>query len=62
VINKDGSMDPVPTKFVQNGGQNSAVIKRKTNSTYTVIENKKTFADVAGHWAKNDVDILASNL
>lgn len=49
---------PVPTVF--NGTE--AKIWRQGNSIYTVIDNAKTFADLAGHWAKTDVETLASKL
>ncbi|MEW5897942.1 MAG: S-layer homology domain-containing protein [Bacillota bacterium] len=32
----------------------------KSLSAYTVLEYSKTFADLAGHWAKKDVEIMAS--
>jgi pectate lyase len=49
---------PVPTVF--NGLE--AKILRPGNSIYTVLENSRTFTDLAGHWAKTDVEILASKL
>jgi photosystem II stability/assembly factor-like uncharacterized protein len=61
-VKPDGSFVPVPTRFKQTGTQSSAIIKRRTNSTYTVIENKKTFADVNNHWAEETITILASKL
>ncbi len=53
----------VPTKFVQDvEGNIIATIKRKSNSIYTVVENDKTFVDVTNHWAKQNVEVLASKL
>ncbi|MBU7006555.1 S-layer homology domain-containing protein [Phosphitispora fastidiosa] len=39
-----------------------AIIQNLRASLYTVIENKKSFADTAGHWAQDDINILASKL
>lgn len=39
-----------------------ATFWRTGNSIYTVIELNKTFNDVSGHWAKSDIELLASKL
>ncbi|MBP1991931.1 S-layer homology domain-containing protein [Paenibacillus eucommiae] len=52
------TFSPVPTIF---DGLN-AILYRKGNSLYSVIQHAKTFGDVAGHWAKSDVELLASKL
>lgn len=39
-----------------------AVFKRTGNSVYTVIEASATFNDVKNHWAKADIELLASKL
>ncbi|WP_127580270.1 S-layer homology domain-containing protein [Paenibacillus koleovorans] len=52
----------VPTVFQQADGKWIATLKRNGNSLYTVIENEKTFTDVASHWAKKEVEQLASKL
>ncbi|WP_438448904.1 pectinesterase family protein [Gorillibacterium sp. sgz5001074] len=52
------TLTPVPTVF--NGTE--ATLLRQGNSIYTVIEHAKTYADLSGHWAKADVDMLASKL
>ena len=62
VKNYDGTLSPVPTQFSQEGGKWVAEIKRKSNSTYMVVTQNKSFADVKSHWAKEDIDILASKL
>lgn len=49
---------PVPTRF--NGSE--AVMLRRGNSIYTVIQNPKSFGDLSQHWAKADVETLASKL
>ncbi|MFD0681670.1 MULTISPECIES: S-layer homology domain-containing protein [unclassified Paenibacillus] len=54
----NGTFSPVPTLFT---GVN-ATLFRKGNSIYTIIDNPKTFSDISGHWAKNDIELLASKL
>ncbi|MCZ8512539.1 S-layer homology domain-containing protein [Paenibacillus filicis] len=39
-----------------------ATLKRNGNSIYTVVENNKSFDDLANHWAKADVELLANKL
>lgn len=53
-----GTFSPVPTLF--NG--TTATLFRKGNSVYTILDNPKTFADISGHWAQRDIELLASKL
>jgi hypothetical protein len=62
VVNPDGTLSPVPTYFTTVNGQTEAFIRRNTNSTYTIISYEKNFADTNGHWAENDISILANKL
>lgn len=39
-----------------------ATFWRTGNSIYTVIELNKTFNDISSHWAKSDIELLASKL
>jgi pectate lyase len=57
-----GKLSFVPAVFKVNGGVTDVTIKRPGNSIYTIVESTKTFADLNGHWAKSDVDLLASKL
>ncbi|RAU98929.1 S-layer homology domain-containing protein [Paenibacillus sp. YN15] len=57
-----GELTFVPTVFGQAGGVAVATIKHSGNGIYTVIEHSKTFADMSGHWAKAEVELLASKL
>jgi hypothetical protein len=57
-----GEMTFVPALFVTENGKTRVVMKRNGNSIYAVVGSKKTFADLAGHWAKKDVELLASKL
>ncbi|WP_461200864.1 S-layer homology domain-containing protein [Anoxybacillus sp. TBDG-1] len=57
-VDANGKLVSVPTVF--NGDQ--ATVKSLTNSTYVVVENNKTFADVDGGktWAEAYIEALAS--
>ncbi|WP_271749894.1 S-layer homology domain-containing protein [Cohnella sp. JJ-181] len=50
----------VPALFNKDGDRTEVVIKRNGNSIYVVASGSKTFADVAGHWAKPEIERLAS--
>lgn len=39
-----------------------ATFSRPGNSVYTVVEYSKTFSDIATHWAKADIELLASKM
>ncbi|GJM77565.1 hypothetical protein HMSSN139_00610 [Paenibacillus sp. HMSSN-139] len=62
VVKADGSIAHVPTKVTQIDGVYYATINSLTNSVYSVIYNNKTFEDIAGHWAQNSIENLASRL
>ncbi|CAI6086650.1 hypothetical protein COHCIP112018_05112 [Cohnella sp. JJ-181] len=62
VVLEDGSVLHVPTKVTQVDGRYYAVINSLTNSVYSVIYNLKTFADIAGHWARASIEDMASRL
>ncbi|MBJ6362888.1 FG-GAP-like repeat-containing protein [Paenibacillus sp. GCM10012307] len=62
VVNLDGTVSHVPTKVVENNGQPYAVINSLTNSSYAVIWNPKSFADVEKHWSKADVNDMGARL
>lgn len=55
-----GSYRFVPALLVNNGGNTEAVIKRNGNSIYVVASGKRTFGDLQGHWARADIELLAS--
>ncbi|WP_079913839.1 S-layer homology domain-containing protein [Paenibacillus sp. 32352] len=52
----------VPSTFATADGETTATLKRNGSSIYTVVESKKSFADVASHWSKADVELLANKL
>ncbi|NOV02689.1 hypothetical protein GC097_22035 [Paenibacillus sp. LMG 31457] len=66
VVLYNPSADPfsfVPAVFVkQEDGTIKVTIKRNGNSVYTVLSSTKTFTDISKHWAKADVELLASKL
>ncbi|NQX67243.1 S-layer homology domain-containing protein [Paenibacillus alba] len=57
-----GEMKFVPSVFTVNGGKTEVKVIRNTNSLYAIVQNKKTFDDMIGHWAKQDVEQLASKM
>lgn len=62
MVNPDGTLSPVPTRFITVNGEMAAELMRRGNSTYTVVQTGKSFSDITSHWAKADVNLLASKL
>lgn len=62
VVETGGTLSPVPTRLVVRDGRTYAVISSLTNSVYAVIGRTTTFADVARHWSRAEVDDLAARL
>ncbi|WP_342774577.1 S-layer homology domain-containing protein [Paenibacillus piri] len=52
----------VPSTFATADDKTVATLKRNGSSIYTVVELNKSFADVASHWSKADVELLANKL
>jgi pectate lyase/pectin methylesterase-like acyl-CoA thioesterase len=58
-----GSFSFVPAIIKVANGKTTVTVKRPGNSMYTVVETSaKAFADLNSHWAKADVELLASKL
>lgn len=57
-----GELRFVPSLFSVKDGKSVVEIKRPGNSIYTVVEHDFRFADMSGHWAANDVELLANKL
>ncbi|MEC0227694.1 NPCBM/NEW2 domain-containing protein [Paenibacillus alba] len=57
-----GELKFVPSVFAVITGKTEATITRNTNSLYAIVQNKKTFDDMNGHWAQKDVENLASKM
>lgn len=52
----------VPTGFVTRDDQTFAVLLSPHNSIYTVLQTGKTFTDLGGHWAADDINMMAAKL
>ncbi|SFJ26581.1 repeat-containing protein [Paenibacillus sp. UNC496MF] len=50
----------VPTQVTQANGQSVVTFKRKGNSVYAVVKGTAKFTDLAKHWARNDIQLLAN--
>jgi len=63
VLLEGDSLRFVPTALVYDdeGKATAAVLKRPGNSTYAVVERTKTFADIAGHWGRADIERMAGH-
>lgn len=57
-----GEMKFVPSVFTVKDGKTEVKVTRNTNSLYAIVQNKKTFDDMIGHWAQQDVEQLASKM
>ncbi len=62
IMNTDKSFSHLPTSRVIIDGKHYVKIKSLTNSTYLVIDNPKAFKDIQAHWAKKDIEDMASRL
>lgn len=52
----------VPSTFSSVDGETVATLKRNGSSIYTVVTSTKSFSDIASHWSKADVELLANKL
>jgi len=52
----------VPAVFKAGNNETIITIKRNSNSQYAVVSFNKSFEDMTKHWAKADVELLASKL
>jgi hypothetical protein len=57
-----GSLTFVPATFRVENGKTIATIIRNGNSIYAIAEMNKSFADLSNHWAREDIDRLASKM
>ncbi|NOU91261.1 hypothetical protein GC102_36885 [Paenibacillus sp. LMG 31460] len=57
-----GSYTPVPTIVTSSGEKTSIELKRRGNSIYALLQVKPSFADLAQHWSREDVEALAAKL
>jgi hypothetical protein len=59
-LTSDGEARFAPATFHKIGDQVKVTVKRPGNSAYTVVEFNKTFEDVQNHWAKANIEQMAS--
>ncbi|MCZ8516584.1 Ig-like domain-containing protein [Paenibacillus filicis] len=52
----------IPSVISNVNGSAEVTIHSPHNSIYTVIQSDKSFADMQGHWARADVEMLANKL
>lgn len=53
----------VPSVFAEIDGEDQAIIKRNSNSIYTVVSGDKSFTDIPeNHWGKDEIEVLANKL
>ncbi|CAH1222747.1 hypothetical protein PAECIP111892_05195 [Paenibacillus auburnensis] len=58
-----GQFSFVPAVFnKQANGSTKVTFKRNGNSIYTVLTASRTFGDISKHWARADIELLASKL
>lgn len=57
-----GEFTFVPATFKTENGHTVVTIKRTGNSIYAVAQFNKTFSDLSKHWAKADIELMASKL
>ncbi|MGG1517946.1 S-layer homology domain-containing protein [Paenibacillus oryzisoli] len=57
-----GAMNFVPATFAVIDDKTVVTMKRPGNSVYAVVQNARSFDDVAGHWSQKDVERLAAKL
>ncbi|GLX67759.1 S-layer homology domain-containing protein [Paenibacillus glycanilyticus] len=55
-----GQFRTVPALFKSVGGQTAVTVLSTTNSLYAVAITDVTFKDIASHWAKEDILLLAN--
>lgn len=52
----------VPAVFAADGQAVQAIVYTPLNRAYTIVTSEHFFADLAGHWAKADIELLANKL
>ena len=66
VLEPDGSVRHVPTRFEERNGRRVAVASSLTNGVYALVRQSVSvpvsFSDMERHWAKEEVSDLASRL
>ncbi|NQX63816.1 S-layer homology domain-containing protein [Paenibacillus qinlingensis] len=55
-----GKMTFIPAVVSHVNGKSEITIKSPHNSIYTLVKLDKSFSDISTHWAKTDIELLAS--
>ncbi|WP_261303790.1 S-layer homology domain-containing protein [Paenibacillus andongensis] len=55
-----GKMSFIPAVVTHINGKTEITIKSPHNSMYTLVKLSKAFSDISTHWAKADIEMLAS--
>jgi 2',3'-cyclic-nucleotide 2'-phosphodiesterase / 3'-nucleotidase / 5'-nucleotidase len=55
-INEDGTLSPIPTRFVGN----KAIFKSLTNSQYVIVERTVNLKDISKIWNNDEIESLAA--
>lgn len=50
----------VPANLQSSGGNSEITIKQNSSGIYMIGSGNKTFADIQAHWAKSEIELLAS--
>ncbi|THF81724.1 RCC1 domain-containing protein [Cohnella fermenti] len=61
-MDANGQLHFIPATFERDGNEVTATIHSPHNSIYAIIQSSKIFADTNGHWARKDIESLASKL
>ncbi|MGO4275457.1 S-layer homology domain-containing protein, partial [Paenibacillus sp. TAF58] len=57
-----GEFRYVPAIIASEDGKTKVTIESTSNSIYTIAKSQKTFGDIQAHWARSDIELLASKL
>ncbi|SEG43444.1 S-layer homology domain-containing protein [Paenibacillus sp. UNC499MF] len=55
-----GELRFVPSRFESSGGSHRAVIRDRRGGTYAAVTSAVGFSDLAAHWSRKDVELLAA--
>lgn len=55
-----GKINFVPATFEVKDGKTIVTMKRNGNSIYAIAQSKMSFIDIENHWAKKEIQLLAS--
>ncbi|MGO4540048.1 RCC1 domain-containing protein [Paenibacillus sp. 2TAB19] len=62
VLESNGDIRHVPTRFIVRDGRYAAIASSLTNSSYALIRHSRSFSDVVSHWAESAINDMASRL